>query len=149
MKDSRIELGDTALKMDTMKTLGVPYAAEDIAMAKINLEKQGRAIAEDLDAHRKTVLADHPHLTLTGLYNVENALAASAAALALDLPPEAVARALRAFEPAFGRQEHFAIEGRDREYSKEIPMRFLSLLNTRPLDAATNTNPVSVPAQGE
>ncbi len=27
-------------------------------------------IAEDLDAHRKRVLADHPHLTLTGLYNV-------------------------------------------------------------------------------
>jgi hypothetical protein len=29
-----------------------------------------RAIAEDLDAHRKRVLADHAHLTLTGLYNV-------------------------------------------------------------------------------
>ena len=28
------------------------------------------AIAEELDAHRKRVLADHPHLTLTGLYNV-------------------------------------------------------------------------------
>jgi hypothetical protein len=29
-----------------------------------------RAIAEELDAHRKRVLAEHPHLTLTGLYNV-------------------------------------------------------------------------------
>jgi hypothetical protein len=29
-----------------------------------------RAIAEELDAHRKQVLAEHPHLTLTGLYNV-------------------------------------------------------------------------------
>ncbi|RWX76084.1 class I SAM-dependent DNA methyltransferase [Neorhizobium lilium] len=28
------------------------------------------AIAEELDAHRKRVLADHDHLTLTGLYNV-------------------------------------------------------------------------------
>ena len=28
------------------------------------------AIAEELDAHRKRVLAEHPHLTLTGLYNV-------------------------------------------------------------------------------
>ena len=28
------------------------------------------AIAEGLDAHRKRVLAEHPHLTLTGLYNV-------------------------------------------------------------------------------
>jgi SAM-dependent methyltransferase len=29
-----------------------------------------RALAEELDAHRKRVLAAHPHLTLTGLYNV-------------------------------------------------------------------------------
>lgn len=28
------------------------------------------AVAEELDAHRKRMLADHPHLTLTGLYNV-------------------------------------------------------------------------------
>ena len=36
-----------------------------------DLQKQRiRAIAEDLDAHRKRVLAEHPHLTLTGLYNV-------------------------------------------------------------------------------
>jgi hypothetical protein len=36
-----------------------------------NIQKQTiRAIAEELDAHRKRVLAEHPHLTLTGLYNV-------------------------------------------------------------------------------
>jgi hypothetical protein len=36
-----------------------------------DLQKQRiRGIAEDLDAHRKRVLAEHPHLTLTGLYNV-------------------------------------------------------------------------------
>jgi plasmid stabilization system protein ParE len=36
-----------------------------------DLQKQRiRAIAEDLDAHRKRVLTEHPHLTLTGLYNV-------------------------------------------------------------------------------
>lgn len=29
-----------------------------------------RAIAEELDSHRKRVLAEHSHLTLTGLYNV-------------------------------------------------------------------------------
>ncbi|MGE0418089.1 MAG: class I SAM-dependent DNA methyltransferase [Acetobacteraceae bacterium] len=29
-----------------------------------------RMVAEDLDAHRKRVLAAHPHLTMTGLYNV-------------------------------------------------------------------------------
>jgi len=36
------------------------------------------AIAEELDAHRKRVLAGHPHLTLTGLYNVLERLRAGA-----------------------------------------------------------------------
>lgn len=36
-----------------------------------NIQKHTiRTIAEELDAHRKRVLAEHPHLTLTGLYNV-------------------------------------------------------------------------------
>ncbi|WP_458760354.1 class I SAM-dependent DNA methyltransferase [Afipia sp. TerB] len=36
-----------------------------------NIQKQTiRVIAEELDAHRKRVLEEHPHLTLTGLYNV-------------------------------------------------------------------------------
>ncbi len=36
-----------------------------------NIQKQTiRVIAEELDAHRKRVLDEHPHLTLTGLYNV-------------------------------------------------------------------------------
>ena len=35
-------------------------------------------IAEALDAHRKNVLAEHPHLTLTGLYNVLERLKAGA-----------------------------------------------------------------------
>jgi hypothetical protein len=39
-------------------------AADDLRKHRI------RAIAEDLDAHRKRVLTEHPHLTLTGLYNV-------------------------------------------------------------------------------
>ena len=40
-------------------------------------------IAEHLDAHRKRVLADHPHLTLTGLYNVLERLRAGIAPDAL------------------------------------------------------------------
>jgi UDP-N-acetylmuramyl tripeptide synthase len=52
-------------------------------------------------------------LPLAGLYNVENALAATAAAVALELPPDAVERALASFQPAFGRQERFSIDGRD------------------------------------
>jgi UDP-N-acetylmuramyl tripeptide synthase len=47
-----------------------------------------------------------------GLYNVYNALAATAAALALGLPDEAVIETLPRFHAAFGRQEAFDIEGR-------------------------------------
>jgi hypothetical protein len=44
-----------------------------------DLQKQRiRTVAEDLDAHRKRVLAEHPHLTLTGLYNVLEKLRAGA-----------------------------------------------------------------------
>lgn len=38
--------------------------ADDVARNRIGV------IAEELDAHRKQVCAEHPHLTLTGLYNV-------------------------------------------------------------------------------
>lgn len=45
-----------------------------------DLQKQRvRNIAEDLDAHRKRVLAEHSHLTLTGLYNVLERLRAGTA----------------------------------------------------------------------
>lgn len=43
-----------------------------------------RDLAERLDAHRKSVLADHPHLTLTKLYNVLERLRAGVAPDALD-----------------------------------------------------------------
>ena len=39
-------------------------ATDDLKQQRI------RVITEELDAHRKRVLADYPHLTLTGLYNV-------------------------------------------------------------------------------
>jgi hypothetical protein len=42
------------------------------------------SLVEDLDAHRKRVLADHPHLTLTGLYNVLERLRAGVAPDALE-----------------------------------------------------------------
>jgi hypothetical protein len=36
-----------------------------------NIQKQTiRVAAEELDAHRKRALSEHPHLTLTSLYNV-------------------------------------------------------------------------------
>lgn len=43
-----------------------------------------RTIAESLDKHRKDVLAEHPHLTLTGLYNVLETLRAGTHPDALD-----------------------------------------------------------------
>lgn len=50
-----------------------------------DLQKQRiRNIAEELDAHRKRVLAEHAHLTLTGLYNVLERLRAGVAPDALD-----------------------------------------------------------------
>jgi hypothetical protein len=56
-----------------------PFPAAD------DLQKQRiRAVAEDLDAHRKRVLAEHPHLTLTGLYNVLEKLRSGVAPEALD-----------------------------------------------------------------
>src|SRR3982074_1585829 len=56
-----------------------PFPAAD------DLQKQRiRVIAEDLDAHRKRVLDEHPHLTLTGLYNVLEKLRAGVPSNALD-----------------------------------------------------------------
>jgi hypothetical protein len=52
--------------------------ANDLAKQRI------RDIAEELDAHRKRVLAEHPKLTLTGLYNVLEELRKGTDPAALD-----------------------------------------------------------------
>jgi hypothetical protein len=50
-----------------------------------DLQKQRiRVVAEDLDAHRKRVLGDHSHLTLTSIYNVREKLRAGVAPDALE-----------------------------------------------------------------
>jgi hypothetical protein len=49
-----------------------------------NLKGQLRALGNELDATRKRVQADHPDLTLTGLYNVLEKLKAGAALTAAD-----------------------------------------------------------------
>ncbi|HLF77361.1 MAG TPA: MurT ligase domain-containing protein [Dehalococcoidia bacterium] len=51
-------------------------------------------------------------MSLGGLYNVYNAIAAAAAARALSLPSEAVNAALQATGAAFGRQEAFEVGGK-------------------------------------
>ena len=52
------------------------------------------------------------HTSLTGLYNVYNALAAAALARVLALPQSAIAAGLSTARPAFGRQEVVTLEGR-------------------------------------
>lgn len=54
-------------------------------------------------------------LPLPGLFNVYNALAAVAAAAVLDVPKRAIAEALTASVPAFGRGERIRVDGRAGE----------------------------------
>ncbi len=62
-----------------------PFPAAD------DLQKQRiRVIAEELEAHRKRVLAAHDHLTLTGLYNVLEKVRAPSSVAS---PPSAAAEA--------------------------------------------------------
>jgi hypothetical protein len=57
-----------------------PFPFPDLDGAECNAIGE---VAEDLDVHRKRVLAEHPHLTLTGLYNVLEKLRAGANPAAL------------------------------------------------------------------
>ncbi len=82
----------------------------DLSARQIELlgDESARLRLAGLDESEVTV-----ELPLAGLYNVENALAAAAAALALGLPREAVARGLRSATAAFGRQERLSVGGRE------------------------------------
>jgi hypothetical protein len=75
----RLGVGDDPVYATTKCFDPFPFpAADDLQKRRI------RSIAEDLDAHRKRVLTEHPHLTLTGLYNVLEKLRAGTAPGALD-----------------------------------------------------------------
>ncbi len=52
------------------------------------------------------------HVPIAGLYNVYNALAAAAGALALGIDPAVIEQSVAAARPAFGRLERFEIRGR-------------------------------------
>ena len=71
--------------------------------------RDGRSLKFTLGAQERGVEVE---MRIGGLYNVYNALAATAAVLALGLSEDAVLETLPRFEPAFGRQETFDIEGR-------------------------------------
>ena len=44
----KLDLGDTALKLSALKTLGVPYSAQDITDGNRELEASARAITKEL-----------------------------------------------------------------------------------------------------
>ena len=48
LSKSKLDLGDTAVKMNAMKTLGVPYSGQEISASNGELETQAKAIAADL-----------------------------------------------------------------------------------------------------
>jgi UDP-N-acetylmuramyl tripeptide synthase len=73
--------------------------AQSNAATRLAIETRGHKLQVDLP--------------LAGVYNAENALAATAAALAFDVPFDAIERALTTFRPAFGRQERFKVDRRD------------------------------------
>ena len=94
----------------------------------------GRRLAFTMGAQEQGIRVE---MALGGLYNVYNALAATAAALALGLPHEAVLEALPAFEAAFGRQEAFDVDGRRVEMLLgKNPAGLNQVLQTITLDPA-------------
>ena len=48
LSKSKLDLGDTAVKMSAMKTLGVPYSSQELSGCSGELETQAKAIAADL-----------------------------------------------------------------------------------------------------
>ena len=75
----RLGVGNDPVYASTRCFDPFPFPAAD------DLQKQRiRNLAEDLDAHRKRALTEHPHLTLTGLYNVLEKLRAGTAPNALN-----------------------------------------------------------------
>jgi cytochrome c oxidase cbb3-type subunit I/II len=48
MMEHKLALEDTTVKMNALRTLGVPYSGDDITQASANLEKQARGISEEL-----------------------------------------------------------------------------------------------------
>ncbi len=78
-----------------------------------------RVIAEELDAHRKRVLAEHPHLTLTGLYNVLERIKAGAVPHAQPSSP-----GLSRGSTPLGRKGKKGVDGRDEPgHDGEIGVR--------------------------
>ncbi|HRA46577.1 MAG TPA: Mur ligase family protein, partial [Thermomicrobiales bacterium] len=81
----------------------------DVVGSEISLDGVN---ALDLTITRPDTGEDRVHVAVPGMYNAYNALAAAAAALALDLPPLVTRQALGQFRSAFGRIERINLDGR-------------------------------------
>ena len=88
---------------------GLARPTPDVSAARVTLGANATTLR--LGGTVGSVL-DEIRLPLPGLYNVYNALAALAAARALDISLPTATRALAGFIPAFGRLEIVAAEGR-------------------------------------
>lgn len=110
--------------------------APDVVATNVDLQ-EGRSVSFDLGAGGETTRIS---MTLGGLYNVYNALAAVAAAEALGLPARTAIDAVTATEAAFGRQESFRINERNVEmYLGKNPAGVNQVLSTLALDPLRKT----------
>jgi len=111
--------------------------APDLSASQVELESNCSRVALQHDGEQLLF-----ELPLTGLYNVQNALAAAASAVALGLPHEAITSALGSFEPAFGRQERFDVDGREvLVFLAKNPTGLNQVLRTITGDAGVATRP--------
>ncbi len=89
-------------------TCGNARPTPDIQLTRVVLGDDSTSMEIALPAGEMRVV-----LPLTGLYNAYNALAAIGGALAMSLARNPTVTALEGFSAAFGRQERFAVQGRD------------------------------------
>jgi UDP-N-acetylmuramyl tripeptide synthase len=87
---------------------GNARSAPDVRVTRVALSPDATVLTIETAGDEMSV-----SLPLAGLYNAYNALAATAGALALGLPREAIVAALDGFSAAFGRQERFDVDGRE------------------------------------
>jgi UDP-N-acetylmuramyl tripeptide synthase len=88
---------------------GLTRPPRDVAAAKVRMDARGSEVQLRMPS---TGAFDPIRVPLPGLYNAYNALAALAAARALDVALPIAAPAIAAFRPAFGRLEELAVDGR-------------------------------------
>jgi lipid II isoglutaminyl synthase (glutamine-hydrolysing) len=88
---------------------GLARPPRDVSATGIRLDATG----SDMQLRLPAAAAFDPiRVPLPGLYNAYNALAAIAAARALDIALPTASRAIAAFRPAFGRLEQLPVDGR-------------------------------------